>query len=86
VGVLAGLIDVEGVMGVLYGRDSHAPGGKARDQLREQGRFPGSAPAGDADDAHARHYIGIRAPAEIVAETRRGTRGNSASIATIGPY
>jgi hypothetical protein len=30
--------------------------------------------------------MGIRAPAEIVAETRRGTMGNGASIATIGPY
>src|SRR5262249_13216074 len=56
VGILAGLVDVEGMVGVLEGRDLQAPPHEAGDHLGEQRGFARAAPAGEADDAHGGHY------------------------------
>ena len=44
--ILAGLVDVEGVVRVLHGRDLDAPSAETRNDLGEQGGFSGTAPAG----------------------------------------
>ena len=51
--ILAGLVDVEGVMGVLEGRDREPARHQAGDHLGQQRGLAGAAPAGEADDAHA---------------------------------
>ena len=51
-GILAGLVDVEIVMRVLERRYREPPRHDPRDRLGEQGRLAGTAPAGEADDAH----------------------------------
>ena len=53
--ILAGLVDVEGVMGVLEGRDLEPPRHEAWDHPGEERGLAGAAPAGEADDAHGQH-------------------------------
>ena len=50
--VLAGLVDLEGVMGVLDRRDRDAALGELRDEPEEKGRLPRPAPPGKTDHAH----------------------------------
>src|SRR5215471_7386843 len=53
VGILAWLVDVEAMMGVLERRYLEPPRDDAGDDLSEERRLAGAAPAGEADDAHA---------------------------------
>src|SRR5437588_6532648 len=50
--ILAGLVDVEGVMGVLERRHRESPRDEAGDHPGEERGLAGTAPAGEADDAH----------------------------------
>src|SRR5262245_19462818 len=58
-GVLAGLVDVEGVMGVLEGRYLEPAGDDTGDYLGEERGLARAAPAGEADDAHAGIISGV---------------------------
>ena len=51
--ILAGYVDVEGMMGVLDRRNTQALPDEQRDHARQQCRLAGSAPAGEPDDPHA---------------------------------
>src|SRR5260221_3994963 len=53
--VLAGLVDIEGVMRMLQGRDSEAAARQFRQQPRHQRRLAAAAPAGKPEDAQAAH-------------------------------
>src|SRR6516165_654867 len=53
VGILAGLVDVEAMMGVLERRYLKSPRDDAGNDLGEERGLAGAAPAGEADDAHA---------------------------------
>ena len=52
VGILAGLVDVEPIMGVLDGRDRVPARHQAGNHFGEQGGLAGALPAGQSDDAH----------------------------------
>src|SRR5262249_31006399 len=54
IGILARLVHVERMVRVLEGRDLEAAGGDRRDELGDERRFAGAAPAGQSDDAHGR--------------------------------
>src|ERR1700691_1932248 len=51
--ILPRLIDIEFVVRMFHRGDFQAPAGKNRNDLGNQRRFAGSAPAGETDDAHA---------------------------------
>src|SRR5664279_5309484 len=51
-GILAGLVEVKTVMGVLERRHAQTARQQARNELGDQRGFAGTAPAGEADDAH----------------------------------
>ncbi len=51
-GILAGLVQIEAMMGVLERGHPHPPRQQARNELGDQCGFAGAAPAGEADDAH----------------------------------
>jgi hypothetical protein len=53
VGILSGLIDVEGVMGVLERRYLKTARNETGNDFGEERGLSGAAPAGEADDAHA---------------------------------
>jgi len=53
VGILSGLIDVEGVMGVLERRYLKTARDETGNDFGEERGLSGAAPAGEADDAHA---------------------------------
>jgi hypothetical protein len=53
VGILSGLIDVEGVMGVLERRYLKAARDETGNDFGEERGLSGAAPAGEADNAHA---------------------------------
>jgi hypothetical protein len=52
VGILARLVDIEGVVGVLDGGDGEPPPGEDGDDAREQGRLARPAPAGQSHHLH----------------------------------
>src|ERR1051326_848288 len=54
VGVLAGLVDVEGVVRVLDERDAQAPLHEARDETLDERGLAAARPAGEAEDFHVR--------------------------------
>src|SRR5262249_26514912 len=56
VGILAGLVDVEAVMGVLERRDLKSACDDAGNDFGEERSLAGAAPAGQADNAHAALY------------------------------
>src|SRR5262245_26261782 len=58
-GVLARLVDVEGVMGMLEGRYLEPAGDDTWDYLGEERGLARAAPAGEADDAHAGIISGV---------------------------
>src|SRR6185312_12814866 len=73
--ILARLVEIEAVMSVLERRDPQRPGSQARNELGDQGRFAGAAPAGEADDTHAA-YIGrfaLREQSPELPATQPGT-------------
>jgi hypothetical protein len=51
VGILAGLIDIEGVMGMFERRNAEAPRLQYGNELNDQRRFSRTAPSREADDA-----------------------------------
>src|SRR5215471_10775939 len=55
-GILAGLVDVEAVMGVLERRDLKSACDDAGNDFGEERSLAGAAPAGQADNAHAALY------------------------------
>src|SRR5262245_64969490 len=59
VGVLARLVDVEGMMGVLEGRYLEPAGDDTGNYFGEERGLARAAPAGEADDAHARIISGV---------------------------
>ena len=58
-GVLAWMIDIEGVMSVFERRHSEATANEQRDKLRQKCRLARSAPAGKTDDARTAHAFGF---------------------------
>ena len=58
VGVLARVVDVEGVVGVLEGRDPEAPRREQGDHPRQQRGLPGAAPPGESNDLHLGSHAG----------------------------
>src|SRR6185503_13774747 len=84
--VLARLVEVEAVMRVLERRDAQAPRRQTRNELRDQGGFAGTAPAGQADDAHAA-YIGrftTSPQTAAIPKTTPGRWGRASSIRSGG--
>src|SRR5436190_21905181 len=68
--ILAGLVDVEGVVRVLDERDAQARTGEARDQLLDERRFAAARPAGETENFHTK-IIFAPAAASTTARMRR---------------
>src|SRR3546814_4009722 len=57
VGILAGFVDVEGVVRVLHGGDAQAAAHQGWDELHDKRRLAAARPAGEADHFHpAAHW------------------------------
>src|SRR5438105_2989617 len=70
VGILAGLVDIEGMVRVLDERDPQPGAGEARDQLLDERGLAAARPAGEAEDFHAK-TIFAPASARPIARIRR---------------
>src|SRR5213594_532823 len=63
VGILAGLVDIEPVVGVLEGGNRKPARHDTGNHFDEERGLARAAPAGEADDAHAMYYSNGKRPA-----------------------